>query len=161
MCQAAQNVRADSPPLERTAGNSPRGSLAAPDFPLRLSGACAGGRAPARRCAAPPGRPLRLRGCRPAAAVRSTPPHCAAGSGAERFSAASSCPAIRGGRISTGGACRDGRRVTHPLLAAGAAGFEPKRHFPACGAGRRGPTCTRPNGGPQGDQNRAVEVLAG
>src|SRR5688500_13692533 len=49
---------------------------------------------------------------------------CEAGNRAERFLAASPVRAIRGGGVSSIGACRDGRRRRQVLLAAAAAGYE-------------------------------------
>ena len=77
-----------------------------------------------RACPRTRARSAPSRGCRPAAAVRSTPRSRGAGSGAQRFIAASPLRAIRTDRISHGGAGRDGCRRSQPLLAAGAAGDE-------------------------------------
>ena len=74
-------------------------------------------------------RPWRGPAARPAA-VRSTALQREAGNRAERFTGASSSRAIRDVRISDEGACRDGRRSSWVLLAAGAQGMSGGR-FPA------------------------------
>jgi hypothetical protein len=122
MCQAARTVRATSQQHERTAGNSPR-NLATPDFPLRQTW-CLRRRRRLGTSRALALRPARTRGCRLAAAVRSTPRHRAAGSGAQRYVDASSCRVIRGAGSSTGGEGHARCRLDHPLLASEAIGHE-------------------------------------
>jgi hypothetical protein len=118
--EAFELTRRNSNALSRTR----RGMLATPDFPLRQIWRLRRRRDPARRVGREPSNGARSRGCRPAAAVRSTPPYRAAGSGAPRFIAASPCRVIRVPRSSYNGAGHDGCRRNYPLLAAGAAGFE-------------------------------------
>ncbi len=80
--------------------------------------------------------------CPRPAAVRSAAPHGKAGNRPERFLAVSSVCAIRDVRVSAAGVCRDGRRSTWALLAAGAPGFErrliSRRAEPDAGRGPAG-----------------------
>ena len=64
--------------------------------------------------------------------------HREAGKRVKRFIAASSFRAIRDGRTSNGGACRDGRRPNQLLLAAGCERVRAAGAFPACGAAADG-----------------------
>jgi hypothetical protein len=164
MCQAAPSVRVDSEQLERTDGNSPRTPRSAP-ISRSHHGACAGGAIRPIERAREPVHGVLGRGDagwrRP---VRNTPRSRGAGSGTQRFIAASPFRVIRTDRISHGGAGRDGCRVSQPLLAAEQAGDErsdaSRRAKPdAAGRHPRGRArdtrlCAKT------DQNSVVEALA-
>ena len=154
---------------ELTRGNSNaltgtrRERLAPPDFPFPPRALAQAARSGPSSVPANPYMSGAGAGCRPAAAVRSTPRPRGAGSGAQRFIAASPLRAIRTDRIGHGGAGRDGCRRSQPLLAAGAARDERSdasrrakpdaagRHPAAGHVTRR--SCAKT------DQNAAVEAL--